>query len=83
MANKRISRLMTVSLPPSLYEEAVRTAAEEGRTNSELVRESLRRYVAAKRWRSLLEYGRRQALRKGLRPEDVEEVVDGIRSRKA
>jgi len=82
MATKRISKLMTVSLPPSLYEQAIKTAKEEGRTNSELIRECLRRYVSDKKWTKLLQYGRRKALRAGLKPEDIEKIVDEIRSRK-
>jgi len=81
MATKRISKLMTVSLPPSLYEQAIKTANKEGRTNSELIRECLRRYVSDKNWRKLLRYGRRKALQTGLKPEDIEDIVDEIRSR--
>ena len=82
MPNKRASKLMTVSLPPSLYKEAARLAREEGRTKSELVRESLRGYIAEKKWLSLLEYGRRRSLETGLRPEDIENIVDEVRGKK-
>ena len=83
MPNKRTSRLMTISLPPSLYSEAIERAKKEGRTQSELVRESLRKYLSEKRWESLLEYGRRKTAQTGLRPEDIEAIVDGLRQRKA
>lgn len=80
MPARRISRLMTISLPPSLYKEAVSLARREGRTNSELVRESIRKYVAGSRWHDLLAYGRRRAVETGLAPQDIEGIVDEIRS---
>lgn len=80
MPNQRTSRLMTVSMPPSLYREAIKAAREEGRTNSELVRESVRKYIADRRWQRLLDYGRRKALETGLRPDEVEDVIDELRN---
>jgi CopG family transcriptional regulator/antitoxin EndoAI len=71
---------MTISLPPSLYKEAVCLARKDGRTNSELVRESIRKYVAGRRWQDLLAYGRRRAIKTGLAPQDIEDIVDEIRS---
>mgnify|MGYP001609573917 CR=1 FL=1 len=79
MPNQRTSKLMTFSMPPSLYREAIRAAREEGRTNSELVRESVRKYIADRRWRKLLDYGRRKALETGLRPDEIEDIIDELR----
>lgn len=81
MPKQSASKLMTISLPPLLYKQAIKAAREEGRTKSELVREGLRKYLADKRWRSLLEYGRRKAIKTGLRPDDMENIVDEIRTR--
>jgi metal-responsive CopG/Arc/MetJ family transcriptional regulator len=39
--------------PPTLVREAERTAKEENRTKSELVREALRLYLEEQRWRKL------------------------------
>lgn len=83
MPNQRASKLMTISLPPSLFKEAAKVAKAEGRTNSELARESIRKYIEDKRWRELLAYGRRNAIKTGLRPEEIEDIVDEIRDRKA
>jgi Arc/MetJ-type ribon-helix-helix transcriptional regulator len=82
MPNQRASKLMTVSLPPPLYEAALKAARAQGRTNSEFVRESIRKYLADGKWKALLEYGRRKAIVAGLRPGDIEGIVDGIRSKK-
>ena len=82
MPNQRASKLMTISLPPSLYEAALRAARAEGRSNSEFVRESIRKYLSDGKWKALLDYGRRKAIAIGLRPGDIEGIVDGIRSKK-
>lgn len=83
MPNRRVSKLMTISLPQLLYRQAIKAAREEGRTKSELVREGLRKYLADKRWRNLLEYGRRKAIKTGLRPGDMENIVDEVRTGRA
>lgn len=80
MKKRRASKLMTISLPPSLYRDALKTAKQEGRTNSELARESIRRYIADKKWRELLAYGRQRAAQTGVKPEDIEGLVDELRS---
>ena len=45
MPPRRISRTITFSLPPEMYEEVQRVKEEEGRDMSELVREALRLYM--------------------------------------
>ncbi len=45
MPPRRISRTITFSLPPDMYEEVQRVKEEEGRDMSELVREALRLYM--------------------------------------
>ena len=42
MPPRRISRTITFSLPPEMFEQVQRVKDEEGRDMSELVRESLR-----------------------------------------
>jgi metal-responsive CopG/Arc/MetJ family transcriptional regulator len=44
---QRISKTVTVSLPPAMVDELDRVRAIEHRTRSELVREALRRYVSS------------------------------------
>ena len=41
----RISRTITFSLPPEMFEQVQRVKEEEGRDMSELVREALRLYM--------------------------------------
>ncbi len=45
MPPRRISRTITFSLPPDMYEQVQRVKDEEGRDMSELVREALRLYM--------------------------------------
>ena len=45
MPPRRISRTITFSLPPEMYDQVQRVKDEEGRDMSELVREALRLYM--------------------------------------
>ena len=45
MPPRRISRTITFSLPPEMYEQVQRMKEEEDRDMSELVREALRLYM--------------------------------------
>ena len=45
MPPRRISRTITFSLPPDMYQQVQRVKEEEGRDMSELVREALRLYM--------------------------------------
>jgi len=45
MPPSRISRTITFSLPPEMFEEVQLVKGEEGRDMSELVREALRLYM--------------------------------------
>ena len=45
MPSRRISRTITFSLPPEMFEQVQRVKDEEGRDMSELVREALRLYM--------------------------------------
>jgi metal-responsive CopG/Arc/MetJ family transcriptional regulator len=72
----RTTETWTVSLPPTLVREAERTAKEEHRTKSELVREALRLYIEDRRWRKLQRETAARAEALGLRnEEDVTRLV--------
>ena len=60
MPPRRISRTITFSLPPEMYEQVQRVKEAEGRDMSELVREALRLYMED---RELRREQRRQRLR--------------------
>lgn len=75
----RATRLITISLSPSLLKRADKTAREENRTRSELLREALRQYLEAREWRKIYRYGERRARHLGFQDDDVERVVHEIR----
>ncbi|MGH7966349.1 MAG: ribbon-helix-helix protein, CopG family [Candidatus Binatia bacterium] len=76
----RATRTWTVSLPSQLSREAERTAQEEHRTKSEIVREALRFYLKERRWRKLQQQTALQAQALGIRTEeDVDRLVHEIR----
>ena len=51
MPPRRISKTITFSLPPEMFEQVQRVKEEEGRDMSELVREALRLYMEEREWR--------------------------------
>lgn len=66
----RTTKTWTISLPPKLVREAERTAKEENRTKSELVREALRMYLEEQRWRKLQQKTALKAQALGIRTEE-------------
>ena len=76
----RTTKTWTISLPPGLVREAERSAKEENRTKSELVREALRMYLEERRWRKLQQKTALQARALGIRTEeDVDRLVHAVR----
>ena len=70
MPPRRISRTITFSLPPEMYDQVQRVKESEGRDMSELVREALRLYMED---RELRREQRRQRLRSRLAESDENE----------
>ncbi len=77
----RQSKIITISVPPKLYQQAMKTAKARGMTRSELFREALRRYeLEVHEWQALLAYGRGKANAAALQTEDaVERLIDASR----
>lgn len=75
----RTSKILSLSLPPTLLREAERVAKKEGRTKSELFREALRRYLQERRWAALRRYGAQEASRLGLKETEVERLIKEYR----
>lgn len=71
----RTSKILSLSLPPTLLLEAERLAKKEGSTKSELFREALRRYLQEQRWAELRGYGARQARKLGIKATDLERLI--------
>ncbi len=78
-----MSRLLSVSIPDDLADEAEALARATGKTKSEVVRDALRRHVLHERLGELQRYARGQAEVRGVGPEDAEALVDELRSTRA
>lgn len=78
----RSTKIWNISLPPEMARAAEKTAREEARTKSELVREALRQYLWGRRWKELRRYGEQKARETGLREEDVDDLVHAFRKAK-
>ena len=65
MPPRRISRTITFSLPPEMFEQVQRVKDEEGRDMSELVREALRLYMEERELRRLERLERLRSRRAG------------------
>ena len=73
-------RSVTVNLPLAVYSKAERVGADEGKSIDGLVREALEKYFRDREFEALLKYGERTATQEGIRPDDVERLIDEYRS---
>jgi hypothetical protein len=78
----RTTRTFTISLPPELAVQVERVAAAEHRTISELFREVFRQYRAQRALAALdtLVDDARELGNNGYGPQDVDQLVDEVRS---
>lgn len=72
---------INVSLPKELLQKVDRLAKQESRTRSELLRESLRRYLLEMtEWEDIFAYGEKRAKALGIKSEeDVYRIVEKLR----
>ena len=75
----RVTKTVTLSLPPKMDKKISALMKKEGRTRSELLREALRRYMEEQEWKETLRYGRMRAKEKGITEDQVEDIVDTYR----
>jgi len=75
----RTTKNISITVPPSLLREASKVAKLEGRTQSELFREALRRYVTQSQYKELQLYGRQQSRKLGIKAGDVSGLVQFYR----
>ncbi len=74
---------VNISFNKELLEEIDKTAKQESRTRSDLIREAARLYIGRKsRWDRIFAFGSRQAQRLGLREEDVALEIKRYRAKK-
>ena len=76
----RSSKVLSISVPPTLWEEIGKLAEKEKMTRSELLRVAARDYIRSRRWAELREKGAKTALKFGVRTEaDVDRIVHEMR----
>jgi predicted transcriptional regulator len=74
---------VNISFNKELLAEIDKTARQESRTRSDLIREAARLYIGRKsRWDSMFAFGSRQAQRLGLREEDIAIEIQKYRAKK-
>ena len=77
----RTTKLITISVFPDFLKKVDEVAKEESRTRSELFREVMRRYIAARELQRLQKYGEKQAEKLGIREDEVQNLVDEYRAK--
>jgi len=76
----RSSKVLSISVPPSLWDEIGETAEKEKMTRSELLRVAAREYIRSRRWADLRAKGTRTAVKHGVRSEaDVDRIIHELR----
>jgi CopG family transcriptional regulator/antitoxin EndoAI len=75
----RVTKTITLSLPPEMVDKIEELMKEEGRTRSELLREALRRYMEEQGWKEITRYGRMRAKEKGIIEDQIEDIIDAYR----
>lgn len=74
---------VNISFNKDLLAEIDKTAKQEARTRSDLIREAARLYIGRKnRWESIFAFGSRQVKRLRLREEDVIGEIKRYRAEK-
>lgn len=76
----KTSKNISITMPADMLKDVEKTAEREGRTISELIRETYRQYAWQKRWNEVNTYGRARAKAMGLTEKDVNRLIQEYRS---
>ena len=76
----RTTKTITFSLPPEMADWVDDVVKQQGRSRSDVLREAVLRYIEECEWKQLLQYGQERAREKGIRPEDVTDLVEEYRA---
>ncbi|MCL4386424.1 MAG: ribbon-helix-helix domain-containing protein [Actinobacteria bacterium] len=75
----RITKTISLSVPPEMAKKIKRLMKEEGRTRSELIREALRRYMEEQEWEKIYRYGEMKVREKRITEDQIESIIDAHR----
>lgn len=71
---------INIAFPQDLLKEVDKQSESESKTRSELIRESVRVYLNAEKWKRIREYGEKKRYELGVESEDqIEKIVDEYR----
>jgi len=74
---------VNIAFPEDILSEIDKQSKSEGRTRSELIRESARVYLVTERWKKIRELGERKKYEMNLSNEEqIEDLVDEYRNKK-
>ena len=79
----RNGKTITITLPSDLLQEVDQAAERDGVSRDAFLLETARRAVRDHKWREILKYGREQARRMGIKPEDVSRLIEEYREETA
>ncbi len=75
----RSTKIWNISLPPEMAWAAEKTAQEEARTKSELIREALRQYLWGRRWKTIRKYGEEKNRKMNIQEEALAGLIHEAR----
>ena len=76
----RTTRTITFSLPPEMAERVDEVMQQQGRSQSQFLREAVLRYIEECEWKQLLQYGEERVREQGIGPEGVAGLVEEYRA---
>lgn len=77
----RTTKIVTISVFPEFMRRVDKLAKEENRTRSEMWREVMRQYIAARELRRLQDFGSTKAKKTNLKEAGVQSVIDKYRAK--
>ena len=79
----RNTKSLTVTLPLDMVQQVEEAAEQAGVSRSAFLRQAVERAVRNHRWQEIKKYGREQAQRMGIKPEDVQRLIEEYRAEMA
>ena len=79
----RNTKSLTVTLPLDMVQQVEKAAEQAGVSRSAFLQQAVERAVRNHRWQEIKKYGREQAQRMGIKPEDVQRLIEEYRAEMA
>ena len=73
----------SIKLPGPLLQKVIEAAAKEEISPEEFIRDAVETCLGRAQWRKTVEFGHRNALDRGLKPEDIEAEIAADRAERA